>query len=144
MKAPSSSVPSSPASVFSLRLIIIYWLPVVAYLGLIFYLSSLPQLVEITPFSGFDKLAHVGEYAILSWLLSRALRRASPFGQHAALIAVLFATLYGISDEFHQSFVPGRSVELLDVVCDAGGAILAQLIGSRWRGGQENSFPPYH
>ncbi len=106
-----------------------YWLPVVAYLGLIFYLSSLSQLAtEITLFSGADKLIHLGEYAFLSWLLSRALRSASPFSREAALIAIVFASLYGISDEFHQAFVPGRSAELLDVVADCGGAVLAQLI----------------
>jgi len=128
MKAFSLPLPSS-APPLSVRCIVVYWLPVVAYLGLIFYLSSLPQLAtEISLFSGADKFIHLGEYALLSWLLSRALRSASPFSRQAAVIAILFATLYGISDEFHQAFVPGRSAEFLDVVADCGGAVLAQII----------------
>lgn len=105
-----------------------YWLPVVAYAGLIFYLSSLPHPTEELPswFGPFnDKLIHVVEYGVLGILLYRALRWASGawFATHAWWLASLGAVLYGVTDEIHQSFVPPREADHLDVVADAVGAL---------------------
>ena len=49
------------------------------------------------------------------------------------LIAFLVAVLYGISDEFHQSFVPGRTPDVWDVACDAAGALAALALWAAWR-----------
>ncbi len=68
----------------------------------------------------FDKFAHFGVYGLLATLLCRLGR-----GWRAAGWALLAASIYGASDEWHQSFVPGRSVEVADWAADTGGAALA-------------------
>ena len=104
------------------------WLPVVAWAGLIFALSSVPDLG--TGLGTWDlvlrKLAHTGEYAILGALLLRALGHA-----HVAAAFVL-GVLYAASDEFHQSFVEGRRGSPLDVVIDAVGVALGVAAWRRW------------
>jgi VanZ family protein len=105
------------------------WAPVIAWAGLIFALSSVPDLG--TGLGGWDlalrKVAHVAEYAILGALLARAVGRTG--------IAVLIGTLYAVSDELHQSFVPGRMGSPLDVAIDAVGVAVGvfawQLVSAR-------------
>lgn len=104
--------------------------PAILWAGLIFWSSSLPvpPVLEGLP-AGSDKVAHLIEYGILSYLLTRALRGTSP-GRHPgrmAVVVVLITSLYGAFDEFHQSFVPFRTVDPLDVLADAAGAALVQL-----------------
>lgn len=72
-------------------------------------------------FDGFDKVAHAGVFAVLCVLLLFGAR--FPSGWRAAPWIGL-ACLYGLLDEIHQSFVPGRSVEVLDGVADVVGAVL--------------------
>lgn len=96
--------------------------PVIAYAGILFYLSHQPVLPA--PPTG-DKLAHFGAYAVLGALLTRAFY----FGTRWSLglvftTSALAASLYGISDEIHQSFVPGRSADVADVAADALGALV--------------------
>ena len=70
------------------------------------------------------KLVHAGEFALLCWLWIRALR--PHVGQRAALALALAVTLaYAISDEYHQTFVDGRSGSLRDILIDALGAAAA-------------------
>jgi hypothetical protein len=112
-----------------LRSSLVRWLPVVAWAGLIFALSSVPDLG--TGLGGWDlvlrKIAHAAEYAILGALLVRATGKPS--------IAFALGTLYAISDEIHQSFVPGRLGSPLDVTIDAvgvaAGVALWQLARAR-------------
>jgi VanZ family protein len=89
---------------------------------------------------GARKAAHVTEYAILSWLLARALLRpGTPWGRwqrKAALLAWLVASLYAASDEIHQSFVPNRQARWADVCLDSFGAglgVMALYRFGRWR-----------
>lgn len=95
-----------------------YWLPVLVWAGLIFALSSVPDLG--TGLGGWDlvlrKIAHTAEYAILGALLVRATGRAG--------LAFALGTLYAISDEIHQSFVPGRLGSSFDVAIDAVGVAI--------------------
>ena len=101
------------------------WLPAVLYMTAIFILSSMSDLG--TPPGGVsDKSLHMLSYAVLGVLLLLPLAKAalSRVTWRRALLAIALATLYGVSDEFHQSFVPGRSSELLDVAADAAGATL--------------------
>lgn len=104
---------------------IICWILVILYAALIFYLSSGPLTVDLP---GNDKLHHMVEYGIFSFLLYNALR--SSFKKERpwkiVLLAIILTVLYGISDEFHQLFVPSRSADLYDVVADASGAIIVQ------------------
>ena len=75
------------------------------------------------------KSAHVAEYAVLAWLLYRAIRGANraAFRPAIALLCVFGAAVYAATDEFHQLFVPGRHAALLDCGIDTAGAALAML-----------------
>lgn len=95
-------------------------LPPVLWAALIFVLSSRSTLP--TPsVSGFDKVAHFGAYFVLAVLTSRALHLRWR-GTTAAVITFVLGVAYGISDEVHQSFVPGREPDLADLVADGFGA----------------------
>jgi VanZ family protein len=98
------------------------WLPVVAWAAVIFAFSSVPDLG--TGLGGWDlalrKIAHAAEYAVLGALVARATGRAG--------VAFGLGTLYAISDELHQSFVPGRVGAPLDVVIDAIGVAVGVVL----------------
>ena len=70
---------------------------------------------------------HVIEYAILSLLLYRALIK-SRFKKYSIILAIIISALYGLSDEIHQLFVPGRAFDVLDLIFDFTGAILMQIL----------------
>jgi VanZ family protein len=104
-----------------------YWGPVAVYTGLIFYLSGQSHPEEdlpsfVTEFS--DKLLHAVEYAGLGALCYRAFRwgTTGSWAQQAALLALLAASFYGVTDEVHQSFVPFRESSWQDWVADTMGA----------------------
>jgi VanZ family protein len=104
------------------------WGPVVAFLGLSFSLSSVPGESLSLPFS--DLLAHFLEFGALGLLLARAFhgglsRRLLPGRAAGALLA---AVVWGVLDEFHQSFVPGRTPDVRDLLADAVGALTACLL----------------
>jgi VanZ family protein len=102
------------------------WLPVALDAGLIFYLSSIPQLAT-PPGPLSDKHFHGGSYALFAALLVRALAsgRVSGITGRVAFAAFMLATLYGATDEFHQTFVAGRDASVADLVADAVGAAAA-------------------
>jgi VanZ family protein len=104
------------------------WGPVLVMMAIIFTASSIPNLQHL-PGNISDKTGHGIGYAMLGALLLRALaggRRASVTWR-TVLLAVACATAYGVSDEFHQRFVPGRSSDVYDVLADAEGATAASL-----------------
>ncbi len=105
------------------------WLPVAGWCLLIFALSAFPLRVDAGALPGGDKAAHVGEYAVLGFLLARALRATRPGLGGGAIVAgaVLLGALYGATDEFHQTFVPERSASLGDLAADAAGSFLGAL-----------------
>ncbi len=101
----------------------------VLWMAALFYLSSQPSLPTPQWFPHQDKLVHAIAYAILGALLLLCMpMKAGGFMPQQALAATLIASLYGISDEFHQSFVPGRQADVLDWAADTGGALLATLL----------------
>jgi VanZ family protein len=109
-----------------------YWLPLLAWMGVIFYFSS-RQRVSVSPeyFLNFlfFKTLHVLEYAMMFFLSYRAFgttTRSDPRLWRYAL-AYMFVILYAVSDEIHQTFVPTREGRLRDVIIDALGAIIAWL-----------------
>ena len=110
-----------------------YWLPPAAYLGLIFLLSSLPQ--PPVPSAIPSDLLHYPEYAVLGFLLARAFYAAFGFraAAGAVLLSVLCSTAWGITDEFHQAFVPNRVPELQDLARDAIGAGVGVCLWLAWR-----------
>ena len=86
-----------------------------------------------------DKIAHIGMYMVLSFALCRALTHKSRhdvsfFVYRKAIFLSIFACfLYGLSDEWHQSFTPGRSVEAADVMADILGATLGAFLTIPYR-----------
>lgn len=103
-----------------------YWGPVCGYAGLIFYVSAQSHPEEHLPFvSHFsDKVLHAVEYAVLGALCYRALRGSDSWRLQAIPAAILLASLYGLSDEVHQAFVPFRDSNWLDWLADTVGAAL--------------------
>lgn len=105
--------------------------PLVLWMLLIFTLSAQPVLIVIQDETNeriFYKIAHLLAYAILAWLWWRALAPQRRLGWTVLLMAFALTTLYGVSDEIHQRFVPGRTGRLADVFFDAGGALAMILL----------------
>ncbi len=152
----SRSIPDSPLSVRSL---LRYWLPVALWLAVIFSMSTgLGSTRQTSRIIGpilrwfnpaiedetirqiqltIRKTAHVGEYAILAALILRALSRTpaglrAPWNWRRARMAMALTVAVAISDEWHQSFVPGREGAARDVLFDSAGAALG-LAAFRWR-----------
>jgi len=99
------------------------------YCIVIFGLSSSSKAVLIPSFYGADNVMHGVEYAILGVLLARSIFVSkSRFSNGSLIISIVaLATLYGISDEIHQAFVPGRSASFWDVLADGSGSLIGAL-----------------
>lgn len=99
------------------------WPAPFALMAAIFVLSAQPDLSS--GLGIFDligrKIAHMGMFALLCLLWWRALRTVVP-PEHALALALGLSILYAVTDEYHQSFVPGRHGSPLDVAIDAVGA----------------------
>lgn len=105
------------------------WLPVLVWAGVIFGFSSL-EINRATEFSWLDfiikKTAHVVEYAILFWLLFRAwTNKGAEVKQSVMIYGLILCFVYALSDEWHQTFVPGREGTLRDVGFDTIGMLLS-------------------
>ena len=107
------------------------WAATLAYAALIFWLSSQPNPLPALTERFWDKAIHFAEYGALGALLLVALRESRVAPLRAAVLAALVASLYGASDEVHQSFVPERDADVRDWLADtiggAAGAGLAAL-----------------
>jgi VanZ family protein len=108
------------------------WLPVIAYMAMLFGFSSLSALP--TPpdaFSFYD--VHIAAYAGLGALTARAaakgLRQVS---WRAVVCAILISSLYGVTDEYHQLFVPGRSFDVFDMLADFIGSVVGASAVGVW------------
>lgn len=114
-------------------LLIASWVPVALYAGLIFALSSYsnPLLDPGWDVPNIDKVYHMLEYAVLACLLIRALRLTFPARPMVRLIiwGVVLTALYGLTDELHQAFTPGRNMSVYDALADAVGA---SAVGFVW------------
>lgn len=103
------------------------WLPAASIMAVIAWLSHQPQWPA--PVRGYpDWILHILAYAVLGaacYLGARDLGRGllAP-----ALAAVLIATVYGVFDEIHQSFIPGRDAAVADVLADSVGAALSAVL----------------
>ncbi len=96
------------------------WALVFGYMGLIFWLSHQPSIPVPMWFLYQDKLYHFVEYHLLAFSLAHAYSRGTQ--KNRFLFAFLIAAAYGITDELHQSFVPGRDCSFWDWLADALGA----------------------
>lgn len=103
------------------------------YMGLIWTLSSMSSdaVVELSNSewdNGIKESLHLIEFAILYVLLALALLSVRGLTKRLNLILILIASLYGLSDEIHQFFVPARSATLIDLVKDVIGVLAASWI----------------
>ena len=106
----------------------VFRLPALAYMGFIFYTSSGP--ITSPTFNAIpDYYLHSLGYSLLCVLLFWALHEGFDVskGRGGYSVPILLTVLYGISDEFHQSFVPARDSEVKDVISDSIGAMLGIL-----------------
>ncbi len=99
------------------------------WMALLFYLSSQPYLDVPSLVPDQDKFMHFGAYGVLGALLLGSLRPTpTGYSRAQALVAAAAASLYGVSDEIHQLFVPGRDADVIDWLADTSGALLATLL----------------
>ncbi len=109
-----------------------YWLPVIALCSVIFIQSAYPPPGQIPPWPHFDKVLHLCVYGILGALICRALNTIGPLNANRwrlLVCAVVLTTLYGLSDEWHQSFVPDREASAADLLADFVGALIGSTAG---------------
>jgi VanZ family protein len=139
------------------------WLPVILWMGLIFFISTdlgsaghtsqiiVPLLKWVKPDISVETIdlfqtlirkgGHLTEYAILALLTLRAINlsrqnqreRQSPGYFRSAAIALLIAATYAATDEFHQSFIPSRTSSIYDVLIDTTGAFVALTAATLWK-----------
>jgi VanZ family protein len=109
----------------SVRRLALAWLPPLAYMALIWVLSSGPINLPIDKVPFKDKGVHVVEYGTLCVLSASAIRRSwLGLGLLRVLLwAALLTFVWGYLDELHQAFVPGRDSSALDVLADVIGAV---------------------
>lgn len=79
--------------------------------------------MELPAFSLSDKFIHIFEYGILASLLYLGLRQNKVNASYSFGLAFAISFLYGISDEIHQYFVPGRQANIFDALADGLGAL---------------------
>ena len=106
-------------------------LPLLIYWIILFILTSLPTGLAIETRDVSDKLLHFGAYGLLSVLLYLNMYFQNKFiklKNNPATFTLVIASIYGLLDEIHQMFVPGRSAEFLDWVADFSGSLVAVLI----------------
>lgn len=113
-----------------------WWLIVAVWMAAIFILSAQPDLRSgLQPLWDLilRKIAHALEYAGLSVLVTIALRTSGIRKKPALIFGLVVAALYAASDEFHQTFVPGRHGTPVDWLIDLGGAFIGAWFWSKRR-----------
>jgi VanZ family protein len=116
------------------RRLLLEWLPVVLWAGLIFWFSAQPDL-RVSSQNDIDfvvrKAGHMGVFGVLAILLWRAISAASI--RRPMLWSWVLAALYAVSDEFHQSFTAGRNPSPIDVGIDSVGAFFGLAALTAWQ-----------
>lgn len=108
---------------------ILPWLPSLCWMAIIFYLSGRTgsQLSSIFPFLSDFNWGHFLAFFILSVLYYYALAKTTSL-RSIPFWTVFLCLLYGLTDEYHQSFVPSRTPELSDIANDIIGAALGAAV----------------
>ncbi|MCG3120533.1 MAG: hypothetical protein ALAOOOJD_03277 [bacterium] len=105
-----------------------------AWAALLFLLSSIPDLTfPVTVFSWDDKIQHTVAYAPLGFLLLRSIVWKNQITRRDWWLALIIGVLYAVSDEIHQYFVPGRTMDWTDALADTLGVIIGSGIFYQWR-----------
>ena len=126
-------VPAASGSRRTAILVLAYWLPVVAYIAVIFSVSSVNGKNIPNAFPNMDKFAHLLEYSLLGLLLGRAIRfTMTGRGRVAASIAtIVVGALVGMSDEIYQRGVPNRHSDIRDWLTDVA-ALSVSVAFTQW------------
>jgi VanZ family protein len=112
---------------------ILRWLPAIAGMAVIFGFSSIPSR-EMPNFGLWDLIVKKGAHMLGYGLLALAYWNGLRFNKRSWWLALLLAVLYAVTDEFHQSFVPGRHPSWVDaLIIDGGGAALMLFAVSEYR-----------
>ncbi|MGE5692433.1 MAG: VanZ family protein [Candidatus Zixiibacteriota bacterium] len=107
------------------------YLPPLGYALLIFGLSSIESAsLPSLRFAWSDKFIHLGEYGLFGFLFARLFVQLG--WKHPYLWAALIASFYGATDEIHQFYVPGRTMEVYDWVADTLGGLLGSQACRLW------------
>lgn len=111
----------------------------VAYCGLIYYMSDQSRWLVPVPdlFNMQDKVIHAVAYAVMALLFWQAgkawmTHRGRVEWRLLALLCVIFCSLYGMTDEWHQSFVEGRDGSVFDWMADTLGSLLLTMTLKKW------------
>ena len=110
------------------------WLPLFAYCLIIFIQSSQPSYEHLPEFKFSDKFLHFSAYAVLGILFFRAFQtlRIKTNIRLLILLSIVSASLYGVSDEIHQYFVPFRNADIMDVLANILGAACGVILYQMW------------
>jgi VanZ family protein len=114
---------------------IFHWLPVILFCLLIYVQSSYPGHQSIPDVLFADKILHLLGYGLLGILFYRAYETLR-FKENRILlilISIVSTTLYGISDEIHQYFVPYRDADFMDAIANIAGSICGVYLYHRWK-----------
>jgi VanZ family protein len=103
----------------------------ILYCALIYWLSDQSSLPVAMLFSFQDKLIHLSAYFIMGILAWRVFRHFFSSRQQLMFAIVAFCSIYGFLDEWHQSFVEGRSADFFDWLADTAGDFLAAYLLTR-------------
>ena len=121
-----------------------YHLWFLLWLIIIFVESSFPATeyptIEIW---GADKIVHIGVYGLLAALCYISLIHSEKFlllTRNALVITIIFCSLYGVTDEFHQYFIPNRDCEFWDWLADFGGILIMILLIKYYLGKKYSLF----
>jgi hypothetical protein len=102
---------------------LVAWGPAAAWAAVLFYLSSQPTL-PVHVGSGIDKVLHFAAYLVLGGLAAWGAARSAAI----PAVAIFLSAFYGMLDEYHQTFVPGRSAEVADWIADFLGTVAGVLL----------------
>jgi len=107
-----------------------FWFPVILYSGIIFYVSSIPNVTTPLQKIYFDKILHVLEYLPFGFLVARGIHgtKLSISGRMLVIGVGMATIMFGASDEYHQSFVAGRNSGIPDLIGDTIGGVVGGYI----------------
>ena len=111
-----------------------YTIVTVLYMFFIAYLSHIPQddlPAERSGIENIDLLFHFVEYSVLGFLLFQSIYVDKLLAFNPLRGSILIGILFALSDEYHQSFVPGRHMSMMDMIFDSLGIIFGSSLVSR-------------
>lgn len=108
-------------------------LPWIIIIILVAIQSNVSDNSSTHPLEYSDKIVHFTIFGVLGWLFARTIFKSDNkfLKRNYFMMVLVFVTLFAITDEIHQSFVPGRDADVFDLVADISGALLFLFIFSK-------------